>query len=75
MNRLSIDLSSEQHKKIKVLASLSGKTIREYVLERLFPDNEVGFNKKTLQAIADIEGGKNLAEYKNIEELFGKLDS
>lgn len=32
-DRLSIDVFSEEHKKIKVYASLHGQTIREYVLE------------------------------------------
>ena len=31
--RLSIDVFSEEHRKIKVYAALHGQTIREYVLE------------------------------------------
>lgn len=34
-----IDVSGEQHQKIKVLAALQGKTIRNYVLEKLFPES------------------------------------
>ena len=34
-NRLSIDIDSEEHQKIKVFAVLQGKTIREYVLESI----------------------------------------
>tara|TARA_Y100001972_G_scaffold121257_1_gene165022 strand:- start:2585 stop:2839 length:255 start_codon:yes stop_codon:yes gene_type:complete len=37
MSRLIIDISSEQHQKIKVLAALQGKTIKDYVLEKIFP--------------------------------------
>jgi len=31
--RLSIDVLSDEHRKIKIYAALHGKTIREYVLE------------------------------------------
>jgi len=34
-NRLSIDISPEEHQKIKIFATLHGKTIREYVLESI----------------------------------------
>ncbi len=34
-NRLSIDIDSEEHQKIKVFVVLQGKTIREYVLESI----------------------------------------
>lgn len=38
MSRLSIDLSDQQHNSLKALAALEGKSIRQYALERLFPD-------------------------------------
>jgi len=34
-NRLSIDVSPELHRRIKILATTHDKTIREYVLETL----------------------------------------
>lgn len=37
MSRLSIDLTEQQHKSLKALAALQGKTIRQYAVERLFP--------------------------------------
>ena len=37
MSRLTIDLTSEQHRNLKALAALQGKTIKQYALERLFP--------------------------------------
>ena len=36
MNRLSIDLTQQQHQSLKALAALQGKTIRQYAVERLF---------------------------------------
>lgn len=33
--RLSIEVTPEQHQRLKAIAALSGKTIRDYVLERV----------------------------------------
>ncbi|WP_406568384.1 hypothetical protein [Alterisphingorhabdus coralli] len=38
MSRLTIDISENQHKALKAMAALEGKTIRQYALERLFPE-------------------------------------
>jgi hypothetical protein len=38
MSRLTIDLTKQQHQSLKALAALQGKTIRQYTVERLFPD-------------------------------------
>ena len=40
MSRLVIDVSGEQHQKIKVLAALQGKTIKDYVFSKLIPEDE-----------------------------------
>lgn len=37
MGRLTIDISDQQHKSLKALAAMQGKTIKQYALERLFP--------------------------------------
>ena len=39
MSRLSIEVSPEQHQKIKALAALQGKSIKEYILNKLFNSN------------------------------------
>ena len=36
--RLSIEISTSQHQKLKALAALQGKSIKDYVLERTLPD-------------------------------------
>lgn len=38
MGRLTIDLTDTQHQSLKALAALQGKTIKQYALERLFPE-------------------------------------
>ena len=38
MSRLSIELTQEQHQRLKAMAALQGKSIKEYVLDRSLPD-------------------------------------
>jgi len=40
MSRLSIEISSEQHKKIKALAALQGQSIKDFILDKLFDPNQ-----------------------------------
>src|SRR5205809_7613985 len=43
MSRLSIEVTPEQHQRLKAIAALSGMTIKEYVLARVLspvPDQE-----------------------------------
>ncbi|WP_157218112.1 antitoxin [Flavisphingomonas formosensis] len=42
MGRLTIDMTDQQHKSLKALAALQGKTIKQYALERLFPEDMSG---------------------------------
>ena len=34
MSRISIDVTDEEHKKLKAMAALRGKSIKDYVIER-----------------------------------------
>lgn len=38
MSRLTIDITEQQHQSIKAMAALQGKSIKEYAVERLFPN-------------------------------------
>jgi hypothetical protein len=38
MSRLTIDLTASQHQSLKAMAFLEGKTIKQYAIERLFPN-------------------------------------
>lgn len=40
MSRLTIDVTEQQHQALKAVAALAGKTIKQYVLERLLPSDE-----------------------------------
>jgi len=37
--RLSIEVTPEQHQRLKASAALQGQSIKEYVLKRTLPDN------------------------------------
>jgi len=75
MFRMTIDIPVEDHKRLKALAAVLGKSMREIVLdwmhENLYSLNSP--NKKTLEAIENVEKGKNLIETENVEDFFRKL--
>jgi len=50
--RLSIEVSTEQHQRLKAVAALSGQTIKDYVLERVLPDLS---SEKEDQALRQLE--------------------
>ena len=39
MSRISIDVTEDEHKKLKAMAALQGKSIKEFVLERTLGDD------------------------------------
>lgn len=38
MSRLTIDITDQQHQTLKAMAALQGKSIKQYAVERLFPN-------------------------------------
>ena len=48
--RLSIEITPEQHRKLKATAAIQGKSIKDYVLDRTLPDNEEEIVLKELDA-------------------------
>jgi hypothetical protein len=37
MSRLTIEITDQQHKSIKALAAMQGKSVKEYAMQRLLP--------------------------------------
>jgi len=76
LSRLTIDIPQKTHKRLKVMAALQGKSMREYVSELI--TNEIYSkkipNRETLKAIADVQNGKGLVKAKDAKDLFEKLD-
>lgn len=73
--RMTIDIPAEDHKRLKALAALLGKSMREIVADwihgSLYSENTP--NAETMKAIDSIEKGKDLIESKNAQEFFKKL--
>ena len=77
MSRLSIDLTPEQHQRIKAVAALKGKSIKEYVLAQILPtssDEDTALNElETLldERIKSARVGK--ISKKSVEEIFQEV--
>jgi hypothetical protein len=74
MSRITIDVTEEQHHKIKVLASLQKKTVKALLLEGLSENLKKSYNTETLQALEDIKNKNGLNSYNTVDELFKELD-
>jgi hypothetical protein len=61
MSRLIIDVSGEQPQQIKLLAALQGKTIKSYVLDKIFPsdEEEQSWNELVTLLMPRIEDARN----------------
>jgi predicted DNA-binding protein len=72
---MTIDIPAEDHKRLKALAAVLGKSMRELVADwihgNLYSENTP--NTETLNVMKDIENGENLIESKDFEDLFRKL--
>ena len=73
--RITIDIPAEDHKRLKALSAVLGKSMRELVCDwihgNLYSENTP--NAETLKAIESIEKGKDLVEAKDAQDLFKKL--
>lgn len=57
MPRLSIDLSSQEHRQLKAMAALKGQSIKDYVLSRALvdmPDPKTMTDEEALQALKQL---------------------
>lgn len=53
MSRISIDVTDAQHQRLKALAALQGKSIKDFVLERTLGDEAP--NSDEAAALAELE--------------------
>ena len=76
LSRITIDIPKEHHRKLKALAAILGKSMRELIIESIeehLQETRLP-SKQTQEAIENIESGKELVEAKNLKDLFDKLD-
>jgi len=74
LSRLTIDITKKTHKRLKAIAAIQGKSMREYVSDLI---KQAVYkrvpNKETLKEIAETEAGKGLLEAEDALDLFDKL--
>jgi predicted DNA-binding protein len=79
MRRLSIEVTPEQHQRLKAIAALKGQTIKDYVLERALPplpNMDSMTAEEALSKLEDflkprIESAKQgMVSNRSIEEIF-----
>lgn len=49
--RLSLDITQEQHQRLKMVSALNGQSMEDYVLERLFSDASAQEDEKALRQL------------------------
>ena len=73
MSRLTIDIAEQQHKALKAMAALEGKTIKQYALEKLFPpasgDEQAWADLKSLVERRVAENSAGAVSSKNFDEI------
>jgi hypothetical protein len=75
--RLSIEISPEQHQRLKASAALQGKSIKNYVLDRTLPDSDEqsalheleGFLKPRIEA-----ANKGDFSSKSVDDIFDEVE-
>jgi Antitoxin ParD len=69
MPRLSIDISSDEHKQLKVIAALNGQSIKDYVVARTLHGDDMSDDADN----AALSGLKALLENRLTEVKVGKV--
>ena len=74
--RLSIEITPEQHQRLKASAALKGQSIKDYVLKRTLPESDDEAALKELEAflkprLEAARGGER--SNKTVSEIFDKV--
>ena len=73
--KLSIEIPTEEHRKLKILADAMGISLKSFVLNALeyvlYPNKTP--NKETIEAIEKIERGEGLIPCDGIEDFWKKV--
>lgn len=73
--RMSIDVSRNLHKIIKVHAAMHDQGIREFVIDAISEklEREQKLNKTTRDTLSKTDAGLELTKHKDLKSLFAKL--
>lgn len=70
--RVTIELSENQKKQLKVLAALSNMTIKDLILDRTIG---VEPNEETIQAFSDYQNNVGLTKHDNFDDFWKDINS
>jgi len=76
--RLSIEISPEEHQRLKAAAALQGKSIKDYVLERTLPRSDEDRALRELESfLAPRVDSAMKGEFstQSIDEIFDEMDN
>lgn len=73
LSRITIDIPEVDHKKLKAVAALLGKSMREIVIKSIEEYLDKYPNKKTLQAIQDVDNEIGLEKVDDVRKWIEKL--
>lgn len=73
ISRLTLDIPTSEHKRIKMAASMLGTSIKNLVLMSVEDFMHRKPNKVTIKAIRQSETGKGLKKFNSMDELFEDL--
>lgn len=73
--RLSIEVTNEQHQRLKAVASLRGQTIKDYVLDRVLPEKPTEDEAEALHQLETflehrIQAAQGTAVKKSVRQIF-----
>jgi len=73
--RLSIEVTPEQHQRLKAVAALCGKSIKAYVLERVLPDMQPTDDGEALRQLETFleprfKAAQGVTVKKSVEQIF-----
>jgi hypothetical protein len=70
MSRISIDVTDDQHQKLKALAALQGKSIKEFVLERTLGADDADARLEAFleKRLAQVDAGE--VSKRTVSEIF-----
>ena len=64
MSRLTIEITGQEHQEIKAMAALQGKTLKDFVMERIFPLQDNSEEDKAWEELKSVLSSR----IKNAEE-------
>lgn len=72
LTRVTIELSEEQKKKLKVLAAFHEMTIKDFIIDRTIGSEP---NEETKKSFKDYENKVGISEHKNFEDFWKEINS